>query len=101
MTRLARRREPARRGIRSPRRRLGTFTGGRERCRTVIPAKSRNPPPRCNTEKAFTPKRLERPSELLADYGALPTWEKIKDQPIRPDNKVTFAGCGEYHDYAS
>jgi CRISPR-associated protein Csd2 len=50
---------------------------------------------------AFTPKRLERPSELLADYGALPTWEKIKDQPIRPDNKVTFAGCGEYHDYAS
>ena len=50
---------------------------------------------------AFTPKRLERPSELLADYGALPTWEKIKDQPIRPDNKVTFPGCGEYHDYAS
>lgn len=49
---------------------------------------------------ALTPKKLEKPSESLADYGALPTWEKIKDQPIRPDSKVTFAQCGEYHDYA-
>ncbi len=49
---------------------------------------------------AFTPKKLEKASESLADYGALPTWEKIKDQPIRPDSKVTFAQCGEYHDYA-
>ena len=49
---------------------------------------------------AFAPKKLEKPSESLADYGALPTWEKIKDLPIRPDNKVTFAQCGEYHDYA-
>jgi CRISPR/Cas system type I-B associated protein Csh2 (Cas7 group RAMP superfamily) len=49
---------------------------------------------------AFTPKKLEKSSELLADYGALPTWLKIKDQPIRPDSKVTFAQCGEYHDYA-
>ena len=49
---------------------------------------------------ALTPKKLEKPSDSLADYGALPTWEKIKDQPIRPDSKVTFAQCGEYHDYA-
>jgi len=49
---------------------------------------------------AFTPKKLEKYSESLADYGELPTWEKIKDQPIRPDSKVTFAQCGEYHDYA-
>ena len=49
---------------------------------------------------AFTPKKLEKASESLADYGTLPTWETIKDQPIRPDSKVTFAQCGEYHDYA-
>lgn len=49
---------------------------------------------------ALTPKKLEKPSESLADYGDLPTWEKIKDQPIRPDSKVTFGQCGEYHDYA-
>jgi Cas7 group CRISPR-associated protein Csh2 len=49
---------------------------------------------------ALTPKKLEKPSESLADYGTLPTWEKIKDQPIRPYSKVTFAQCGEYHDYA-
>jgi Cas7 group CRISPR-associated protein Csh2 len=48
----------------------------------------------------LAPKKLEKPSESLADYGALPTWENIKDQPIRPDSKVTFAQCGEYHDYA-
>ena len=49
---------------------------------------------------ALPPKKLEKPSESLADYGALPTWEKIKDQPVRPDSKVTFGQCGEYHDYA-
>jgi CRISPR-associated protein Csd2 len=49
---------------------------------------------------ALTPKKLEKPSESLADYGALPTWEKIKGEPIRPDSKVTFGQCGEYHDYA-
>jgi Cas7 group CRISPR-associated protein Csh2 len=52
---------------------------------------------------AFTPKKLanpEKPSESLADYGDLPTWEKIKDQPIRKGSNVTFAQCGEYHDYA-
>jgi Cas7 group CRISPR-associated protein Csh2 len=49
---------------------------------------------------ALAPRKLEKPSESLADYGTLPTWEKIKDLPIRPDSKVTFAQCGEYHDYA-
>ena len=49
---------------------------------------------------ALTPKKLEKPSESLTDYGVLPTWEKIKDQPIRPGSAVTFAQCGEYHDYA-
>lgn len=49
---------------------------------------------------ALTPGKLQKPSETLADYGALPTWERIKDQPVRPDSKVTFGQCGEYHDYA-
>ena len=48
----------------------------------------------------FTPKKLENPSESLADYGTLPAWETIKDQPIRPGSNVTFGQCGEYHDYA-
>ncbi len=49
---------------------------------------------------AFTPTKLEKASEALADYGTLPTWEKIKDLPVRPDSKVTFGQCGEYQDYA-
>ncbi|HPY30941.1 MAG TPA: type I CRISPR-associated protein Cas7 [Verrucomicrobiota bacterium] len=49
---------------------------------------------------ALTPKKLDKPSESLADYGTLPTWETIKGQPVRPDSKVTFEQCGEYHDYA-
>jgi CRISPR-associated protein Csd2 len=51
---------------------------------------------------ALTPKKTVNPdksSERLADY-AIPTWEKIKDLPVRPDSKVTFGQCGEYHDYA-
>ena len=52
---------------------------------------------------ALTPKKTNNPdksSETLADYGELPTWEKIKDVPVRPDSKITFGQCGEYHDYA-
>lgn len=49
---------------------------------------------------ALMPKQLDKPSESLADYGELPTWEKIGNQTIRPDSKVTFANCGNYHDYA-
>ena len=52
---------------------------------------------------AFTPKKLsnlDKPSEALADYGELPTWEKIKDKLVRPGSKLTFAQCGDYQDYA-
>lgn len=49
---------------------------------------------------ALTPKKRDMPSESLVDYGTLPTWDKIKDQSIRPDSKVTFAECGDYQDYA-
>jgi len=49
---------------------------------------------------ALTPRKLEKPSESLADYGELPTWEKIKDQTIRPGSTTTFEQCGEYHNYA-
>jgi CRISPR-associated protein Csd2 len=52
---------------------------------------------------ALTPKKTgnpEKPSEVLADYGELPTWEKIKDKPVRVGSKLTFAECGGYQDYA-
>jgi CRISPR-associated protein Csd2 len=49
---------------------------------------------------ALTPKRLDKPSELLTDYGTLPSWDSIKDMPVREGSKVKFADCGEYHDYA-
>lgn len=51
---------------------------------------------------ALMPKKTnnpDKPSESLADY-AIPTWKKIKDLPVRPGSTVTFAQCGEYHDYA-
>ena len=52
---------------------------------------------------ALTPKKAsnaDKPSESLADYGELPTWEKVKDQPVRSCSKLTFAECGVYQDYA-
>jgi Cas7 group CRISPR-associated protein Csh2 len=52
---------------------------------------------------ALTPKKgsnPDKPSESLADYGDLPTWEKIKDQPVRSGSKLTFAECGVHLDYA-
>ncbi len=52
---------------------------------------------------ALTPKKAsnpDKPSESLADYGELPTWEKIKDQYVRPGSEKTFAQCGEYQNYA-
>jgi Cas7 group CRISPR-associated protein Csh2 len=52
---------------------------------------------------ALTPKKRanpDRPSESLADYGELPTWQSIKDLAVRPGAKSTFADCGEYCDYA-
>jgi CRISPR-associated protein Csd2 len=52
---------------------------------------------------ALTPKKTanpDKPSESLADYGELPTWEKIKGSPARAGAKLTFAECGEYFDHA-
>lgn len=49
---------------------------------------------------ALTPKRLDKPSELLTDYGTLPSWDLIKDTPVREGSKVKFEDCGAYHDYA-
>lgn len=52
---------------------------------------------------ALTPKKSTNPdksSETLADYDKLPTWEQIKDLPVRPDSKTTFGQCGEYQDFA-
>lgn len=49
---------------------------------------------------ALTPKKLEKSSESLADYGALPTWEMIKSQTVRAGSQVVFEQCGEYHDCA-
>lgn len=52
---------------------------------------------------ALTPKKTkdaDKPSESLADYGELPTWDKIKDLPVRPGAKTKFGECGDYHDYA-
>jgi len=52
---------------------------------------------------ALTPKKtanLDKPSDSLADYADLPTWEKVKGLPVRSGAKLTFADCGEYRDYA-
>lgn len=52
---------------------------------------------------AFTPKKTtdaDKPSESVEDYGELPTWNKVKDQPVRSGSNVTFAQCGDYRDYA-
>lgn len=51
---------------------------------------------------ALTPRKkseLDKASESLADY-AIPTWEQIKDQPVRPGAKKTFGQSGTYRDYA-
>ncbi len=52
---------------------------------------------------ALTPKKLsdpDKPSESIADYGSLPQWEAIKDQPVRPGASKTFEQCVSYIDYA-
>lgn len=51
---------------------------------------------------ALTPKKKidpEKASECIADYH-IPTWDEIKDQPIRAGAAKTFAQCGKYTDYA-
>ena len=50
---------------------------------------------------AFTPRKKSepgKPSISLADYD-IPTWDDIKDKPVRTGAKKTFAGCGTYRDY--
>ncbi len=39
------------------------------------------------------------PSNDLSEY-LLPSWDKIKDQPVRSGSSKTFADCGKYTDYA-
>lgn len=41
----------------------------------------------------------EKPSDSLADYK-IPSWDDIKDQPIRAGAKKTFGQCGTYCDFA-
>lgn len=41
----------------------------------------------------------DKPSETISDY-TIPTWESIKDLPVRAGSQLTFAQCGEYCDYA-
>lgn len=51
---------------------------------------------------ALTPKKTSNPdkaSESLADYE-IPSWDKIKDLPVRPGSQTTFGQCGQYLDYA-
>lgn len=52
---------------------------------------------------ALTPKKLtnpDKPSESIDDYGSLPQWDDIKNQPVRPGASKTFAECVSYTDYA-
>ena len=49
----------------------------------------------------LTPRKksnADKPSNSLDDYE-IPTWDAIKNEPVRPGAKKTFAKCGEYHDY--
>jgi hypothetical protein len=41
----------------------------------------------------------DKPSNSISEY-TVPTWEMIKDQPVRPGSKKSFAQCGSYRDYA-
>ena len=50
---------------------------------------------------AFTPRKKSdpnKPSNSLDDYE-VPTWDEIKDKPVRAGAKKTFADCGTYRDY--
>lgn len=41
----------------------------------------------------------DKPSDSINDY-TIPTWDTIKDTPVRAGGKKTFAQCGTYRDYA-
>ena len=50
---------------------------------------------------AFTPRKKsnqDKPSISLDDYE-IPTWDGIKDKPVRSGAKKTFEDCGIYRDY--
>jgi CRISPR-associated protein Csd2 len=50
---------------------------------------------------ALTPRKKsepKKPSDSLDDY-TIPTWDEIKDTPVRPGAKKTFGQCGTYRDY--
>lgn len=52
---------------------------------------------------ALTPKRVgdnTKPSETLADYEPLPTWDEIKSNPVRSDKAATWSDVGVHADYA-
>jgi CRISPR-associated protein Csd2 len=52
---------------------------------------------------ALTPKRVGdkmKPSETLADYEPLPTWDDIKDKPVRAGKPAKWSDVGEGEDYA-
>ena len=40
----------------------------------------------------------DKPSNSLDEYD-VPTWDEVKDQPVRVGTKRTFADCGTYLDY--
>jgi Cas7 group CRISPR-associated protein Csh2 len=53
---------------------------------------------------ALAPKRIpesekDKPSESIADY-CIPTWDEIKDKPVRPGKNVNWVTVGDYTDYA-
>ncbi len=50
---------------------------------------------------ALTPRKtsdLDKPSNSLGEYE-IPTWDEIKEKPIRAGAKKTFSDCGTYRDY--
>ncbi len=66
-----------------------------------------NDPPGSFSDFAFldplTPKRVPdktKPSEALKpDYG-IPTWDDIKDEPVRKGKPTKWSEVGTYTDYA-
>jgi hypothetical protein len=45
-------------------------------------------------------KDADKPSESLKDYDPIPTWENVKDKPIRDGSKTTFGQVGVYVNFA-
>ena len=51
---------------------------------------------------ALTPRKKSKPDKPLnsLDEYDVPTWNEIKNKPVRAGAKKTFAECGTYRDYA-